>query len=152
MRVHSSTDYALRALIELAGAGNQLLSAEMIAHRQGIRPRFLQAILADLHKAGVVDGVRGHGGGWRMSRDASAITVTEVMCATNGPPVNVYGSAPEEIAYNSTAAALQSVWIAARSSLHDVFDNVTIRDLADGTLPEQVLTRVESEQAWHAAD
>lgn len=90
MRVHNSTDYALRALIELAVHGNQMLSAETIGRRQGIPPRFLQAILADLHKAGVVDGVRGHGGGWRMSRDPSTVTVTEVMRATNGPLVNVH--------------------------------------------------------------
>lgn len=152
MRVHSSTDYALRALIELAVHGNLVLSAETIGRRQGIPPHFLQAILADLHKAGVVDGVRGHGGGWRMSRDPSTVTVTEVMRATNGPLVNVQGSPPEEITYNHTTAALQRVWIAARSSLQDVFDNVTIQDLAHGTLPDQVRTGVRREEVWHADD
>jgi len=152
MRVHSSTDYALRALIELVAPGNQVLSAETIGRRQNIPPRFLQAILADLHKAGLVDGVRGHGGGWRLSRDPSTITVTEVVRATNGPLVNVSGSPPEEGAYNPTTTALQSVWIAARSSLQDVFDTVTIRDLADDTLPEHVRTRVRREEARHAAD
>lgn len=44
-------------------------------------------------------------------------------------------------AYNATAAPLQLMWIAARSSLRDVFDNVTIRDLAEGSLPEPVRTR-----------
>jgi len=150
MRVHSSADYALRALIELVAEGDRVLSAETIGRRQNIPPRFLQAILADLHKAGVVDGVRGHGGGWRLRRDPASITVTEVLRATNGPLVNVYGSPPEEVTYNSTAAALQAVWIAARISLQDLFDNVTIRDLADDTLPLQVRARVRQEEAEHA--
>jgi hypothetical protein len=47
-----------------------------------------------------------------------------------------------------TVRVLQHVWIAAQRSLRDVFEVVSIRQLADGTLPEAVTTRTVDEDAW----
>jgi Rrf2 family protein len=149
MRVSAKADYALRALIELAGTGDGApVSAEELGKRQEIPHGFLQAILADLRRAGVVMSQRGQSGGWRMARDASTVTVADVIRAVDGPLVSVYGLRPEAVSYNESASVLQHVWIAARSSLRDVFEAVTIRALADGTLPRAVMARTQSEDAW----
>ena len=54
------------------------------------------------------------------------------------------------MAYNETAKALQLVWIAARSSLRDVCEQVTLRSLAEGRLPDDVAVRTRDEEAWQA--
>ena len=149
MRVSAKSDYALRALIELASrTDGSPVSAEEIGRLQDIPHGFLQAILADLRRAGVVMSQRGQSGGWRMARDAETVTVADVIRAVDGPLVSVYGLRPEAVSYNQSADVLQHVWIAARTSLREVFEQVSIRALADGTLPRAVTSRTQSEDAW----
>jgi Rrf2 family protein len=150
MRVSTKSDYALRALIELATRANTgTMSAEEIGRRQDIPRGFLQAILADLRRAGVVVSLRGQSGGWRLARDPEAVTVADVIRAVDGPLVSVYGLRPEAVtSYNETAQVLQPVWIAARSALREVFEAVTLRHLANKSLPEAVQKRTLDEEAW----
>jgi Rrf2 family protein len=149
MRVSAKSDYALRALIELAGRADGIaVSAEELGRLQDIPHGFLQAILADLRRAGVVISQRGQSGGWRMARDAGTVTVADVIRAVDGPLVSVYGLRPESVEYNESAEVLQLVWIAARSSLREVFEQVSIRSLADRKLPKQVVARTKDEDAW----
>ena len=149
MRVSAKTDYALRALIELAvRPGGSPVSAEEIGRTQEIPHGFLQAILADLRRAGVVLSQRGQSGGWRLAREATDVTVADVIRAVDGPLVSVHGERPESVSYNASAAALQHVWIAARSSLREVCEAVSIQDLADGRLPSLVEARTHDEDAW----
>ena len=149
MRVSAKSDYALRALIELAAREDgSPVSAEELGKRQEIPHGFLQAILADLRRAGVVMSQRGQSGGWRMARPADSVTVADVIRAVDGPLVSVYGLRPEAVSYNESAEVLQHVWIAARSSLRDVFETVSIQALADRKLPDAVTARTQSEDAW----
>ena len=149
MRVSAKSDYALRALIELAvRSDGAAVSAEEIGRLQDIPHGFLQAILADLRRAGVVVSQRGQSGGWRLARDADKVTVADVIRAVDGPLVSVYGLRPEAVSYNESAEVLQLVWIAARSSLREVFENVSIRALTTGRLPKRVVARTKDEDAW----
>jgi Rrf2 family protein len=149
MRVSAKSDYALRALIELAArADGSPVSAEELGRLQDIPHGFLQAILADLRRAGVVISQRGQSGGWRLARDPGAVTVADVIRAVDGPLVSVYGLRPEAVTYNTSAEVLQHVWIAARSSLREVFEEVSLAALARQQLPESVLSRTKDEDAW----
>jgi Rrf2 family protein len=151
VRVSAKSDYALRALIELAcREDGSPVSAEELGRLQEIPHGFLQAILADLRRADVVMSQRGQAGGWRMARDPADVSVADVIRAVDGPLVSVYGLRPEAVSYNESADVLQHVWIAARSSLRDVFEQVSIRALADGRLPAAVTSRTRSEDAWHS--
>jgi Rrf2 family protein len=149
MRVSAKSDYALRALIEMASrVDGRPVSAEELGRLQEIPHGFLQAILADLRRAGIVMSQRGQSGGWRMGRATEDISVADVIRAVDGPLVSVYGLRPEAVSYNATAEVLQHVWIAARHSLRDVFEHVSIQQLADGKLPKAVTTRTADEDAW----
>ena len=64
--------------------------------------------------------------------------MADVIRAVDGPLVSVYGLRPEAVSYNERADALQRVWIAARHSLRDVFEQVSVADLVAGTLPHGV--------------
>jgi Rrf2 family protein len=149
MRVSAKSDYALRALIEIAVRDDGgPVSAEELGNAQDIPHGFLQAILADMRRAGIVVSQRGQSGGWRFARDPDTITVADVIRAVDGPLVSVYGLRPESVSYSGSAEVLQHVWIAARSSLRDVFEKVTIAALAAQRLPREVTTRTTKEDAW----
>ena len=124
------------------------VSAEELGKQQEIPHGFLQAILADLRRAGIVMSQRGQSGGWRMGRPAEDVSVADVIRAVDGPLVSVYGLRPEAVEYNETASVLQHVWIAARRSLRDVFEQVSIQQLADAKLPKAVTSRTGDEDAW----
>lgn len=151
MRVSAKSDYALRALIEIAlrdGGDGGPVSAEALGKAQDIPHGFLQAILGDLRKADVLVSVRGKAGGWRFARSPEQVSVADVIRAVDGPLVSVYGLRPEAVDYNESAEELQHVWIAARRSLRDVFERVTIRHLADRALPPEVAALTDDEDAW----
>ncbi|MBA2456252.1 MAG: Rrf2 family transcriptional regulator [Nocardioidaceae bacterium] len=149
MRVSAKSDYALRALIEIAGrTDGSPVSAEEIGRLQAIPHGFLQAILADLRRASVVVSQRGQSGGWRLARPAADVSIADVIRAVDGPLVSVYGLRPESVSYNDAAMVLQHVWIAARSSLRDVFEGVSIQHLSDGKLPRPVAAMTRDEDAW----
>lgn len=149
MRVTAKSDYALRALIEIARRDDGApVSAEELGRLQDIPHGFLQAILADLRRSGVVIAQRGQSGGWRLNKDAADISVADVIRAVDGPLVSVYGLRPEAVNYNEVAGVLQHVWIAGRSSLRDVFEAVSVKALAEGKLPKAVTSRTADDDAW----
>lgn len=149
MRVSAKADYALRALIEIATrADEKAVSAEELGKLQDIPHGFLQAILADLRKAGIVISQRGQSGGWRLAREASTVSVADVIRAVDGPLVSVYGLRPEGVSYNERADVLQHVWVAARDALREVFEQVSIEQLATRELPATVTERTAHDDAW----
>jgi Rrf2 family iron-sulfur cluster assembly transcriptional regulator len=78
-------DYAVRAMLALARAdGTGLLSARRIAEAMDIPVRFLPQVLADLGRAGLVEAAPGRAGGYRLARDAAAISLLEVIEAVEG--------------------------------------------------------------------
>jgi Rrf2 family protein len=149
VRVSAKADYALRALIEIAQRSDGLpVSAEELGRLQEIPHGFLQAILADMRRAGIVVSQRGQSGGWRLARSAADVSVADVIRAVDGPLVSVYGLRPEAVSYNASAEVLQRVWIAARSSLREVFENVTLDGLAARSLPPEVERLTLDDDAW----
>jgi Rrf2 family protein len=148
VRISARADYAVRAAVVLARAEGGPTKGEAISREQSIPLKFLENILADLRHAGLVRSQRGAEGGYWLNRPAAEVSVADVIRAVDGPLVSVYGLRPEAVSYNESADVLQHVWIAARTSLRDVFERVSIRALADGELPDAVTSRTGSEDAW----
>lgn len=148
MHLSAKADYAVRAAVQLAGAPDRPVKGDLIAQAQDIPFAFLGSILRDLREAGIVRSQRGAEGGYWLARPAREISLADVIRAVDGPLVSVYGLRPEAVSYNERADALQRVWIAARHSLRDVFEQVTVADLAAGTLPAAVARLTEDEDAW----
>ena len=77
--------YALRVMIDLAEHTDEgYIPLQTIAKRQGISEKYLESILAVLSKAGLLDAVRGKGGGYRLSKPAKEYTAFEVLSLTEG--------------------------------------------------------------------
>jgi Rrf2 family protein len=149
MRISAKVDYAVRAAIELAVAGeDHLTKADAIAREQDIPPKFLENILSDLRQGGLVRSQRGSDGGYRLARPADEITLADIIRVVEGPMASVRGGRPEDVEYAGHAEPLRRVWIAVRSALRQVAEHVTLADLASGRLAPDVeaLTRVQD--AW----
>lgn len=77
-------DYAVRAMIALARDGDGLVSARAIAEAMAIPPRFLPQVMADLVRAGLVEGVTGRSGGYRLSVSAADTSLLRIVEAVEG--------------------------------------------------------------------
>ena len=149
MRISAKADYAVRAGVELAAAGDEKpVKAERIATAQDIPLNFLENILAELRHAGIVRSQRGAEGGFRLARPADQVTVADVMRAVEGPLASVRGGPPEETSYGGAATALPRVWIAVRANLRGVVERVTLADVAKGKLPATIDRLAEDPEAW----
>ena len=149
MTVHipATADYGVRALLALTAAGVPQ-TAETLAAEQDLPARFLGAIMNDLRRAGLVISQRGPDGGYRLARDPSQITIADVIRALVGPLAEVRGQRPEDTTYEGAAEHLQEVWVAVRAALRRVLDNVTLADVAAGTVPAEIDALMEDPDAW----
>ncbi|MBC2901510.1 RrF2 family transcriptional regulator [Streptomyces cupreus] len=149
MRISARADYAVRAVLELAVRHDDgPVKAEAIATVQDIPHKFLEGILGDLRRAGLVGSRRGGNGGYRLARDASAITVADVIRAVDGPIVSVRGVRPTGLSYAGSAEPLLPLWIALRANVRRILEGVTIADIAGGALPESVQLLAAEPAAW----
>ena len=148
MRISARADYAVRAAVELAAAGDGPTKGDAIARAQSIPLKFLENILGDLRHAGIVRSQRGADGGYWLARPADRISVADVIRAVEGPLASVRGGPPEEVAYDGAAESLARVWIAVRASLRSVVERVTLADVAAGRLPARISKLAEDPEAW----
>lgn len=151
MQVSARTDYALRAAAELARAsvdGVGPVKGERISEAQGIPKKFMENILHDLKRSGLVRTQRGASGGYWLALPADQIAVADVIRAVEGPLANVRGEWPEAVEYEGAAEHLREVWIAVRANLRAVLESVTLADIVDGTLPEPVTELTRNPEAW----
>jgi Rrf2 family protein len=148
MRVSAKADYAVRAAIELAAAGEGPVKGDRIAQAQGIPLRFLENILGEMRHARLVQSQRGQEGGYWLARPAAEITIAEVIRAVEGPLASVRSERPEALEYAGTAEPLRSVWVALRANIREVLESVTLADIVRGELPARVTALTEQPEVW----
>jgi Rrf2 family protein len=137
MRITAKVDYAVRALCELAARSGDVrpVKGEVLAQAQEIPQSFLENILAECKRGGLLITQRGQEGGYRFARPPGQISVADVIRVVEGPLADVRGERPETLAYTGAATVLTEVWLATRANLRAVLEHVTIADIAAGELP-----------------
>jgi Rrf2 family protein len=148
MHVTARSDYAVRAMLHLADAWPQQVSAEAIAVAHALPHKFLESVLTTLRRHELVRSQRGNTGGFALARDPELITVGEVMRAIDGPLVGVRGQRPNDLVYDGCAEHLTEVWVAARAALREVLDHVTLRQIQTGQLPSHITDLALQPGAW----
>lgn len=148
VHISAKVDYAIRALVELAVSPVPLVRTEYLAEAQNIPASFLERILSELRRAGIVASQRGAHGGYRLARPAADISIADVFRAVDGPLAEVRGDRPEASNYTGPAQCLRDVWVAVRASLRGVLEEVSIAQVATGDLPPAVLDLTSAPEAW----
>src|SRR5665213_743038 len=149
MRTTAKADYAVRAAVELAAVGTgDPVKAEQIAEAQSIPLNFLENILAELRRAGIVESRRGAAGGYLLARAPEEISLADVIRAVEGPLANVRGVSPDQLDYQGSAEKLRDVWVALRAGVRAVLERVTLADVAKGELPPHIAELTQDADAW----
>ncbi|MFK3979585.1 RrF2 family transcriptional regulator [Micromonospora sp. NPDC050397] len=152
MYVSARSDYAIRAMLAIAagghahpahlggdpvaataggaaGGGGEWVKAAVLATVQDIPLSFLQGILHDLRRAGLLLSQRGLDGGYSLARPAAEISVGDVLRALSGTLTTVRGLPTEAADYHGVASELGNVWLAVHSAIEAVVDRTTLADL-----------------------
>ncbi|GAA4561496.1 Rrf2 family transcriptional regulator [Micromonospora coerulea] len=148
MQISARGDYAVRAALSLATAYPALLSTQAIAAEQDMPRKFLEAVLADLRRAGIVRAQRGAEGGYTLARPPRDITIGQILRAVDGPLAGVRGLRPEETHYAGAAENLPRLWVAVRAAVRQVVDEVSLAEMASGKLPGHVRKLIARPDAW----
>lgn len=152
MRISAKADYAVRACLELAvrspsrSAGPT--KGEVLGEAQQIPTKYLENILSELRRGGIVGSQRGADGGYWLARRPGDVSVADVIRAVEGPLADVHGEAPEQLEYEGPAKPLEKVWVATRASLRSVLETVSLDDLASDRLPAPVEALLADPDAW----
>ncbi|MEU8661022.1 RrF2 family transcriptional regulator [Actinoplanes philippinensis] len=130
MYVSARTDYAVRAMLAVTAEHPRLVKAAGLAAVQDIPLSFLQGILLDLRRAGLLHSHRGVDGGYALARPAGEITVGDVVRAVGGALTTVRGLPTSTATYHGAATALHDVWIAVEAAIEGVVDHKTLAELS----------------------
>lgn len=131
MKISTKGRYAIRVMIDLAEHNTQEFIPLMdIAKRQEISEKYLEAIVVLLSKAGLVQSLRGKGGGYRLNKNPNEYTVAQILRITEGdfaPVACLEGdiNTCERIADCKTL----KMWSGFQKVVEDYFDGITIEDL-----------------------
>ena len=148
VEISAKTDYAVRALLEPGRHAPDLVKVDVVVGEQKLPRKFVEAILGELRRAGLVRSQRGAEGGYALARPASEITLGAVIRAVDGPLAEVRGLRPNETTYAGVAEHLPEVWVAVRASLRRVLDETTLAQVLTGKLPAHVRRMVDAPDAW----
>ena len=133
MKVSTRAHYGLRAMTELARVhGNGLLSLAEISRTEGLPLAYLEQLIGELRRAGLVEGVRGLHGGYRLTRPPEQITVGEIYRVLEGQiaPVECTAEGYAAGSCEREAGCLsRSVWARVQASILAVLDATTLGDL-----------------------
>ncbi|HEY8458608.1 MAG TPA: Rrf2 family transcriptional regulator [Actinopolymorphaceae bacterium] len=147
MQISARAEYAVRAMLALAASGD-MMTAQALAADQDLPHKFLEAILSDLRRAGLVRSHRGAIGGYRLAAPADQVTVGDIIRAVDGPLAGVRGMRPEEATYEGVTEHLQTVWVATRAAIRQVLDETSLESIVSGRLPSHIRELAASPGAW----
>lgn len=134
IRITTRGRYALRGMVDLAlHAGREPVARQAIAERQGISADYVAQLFRQLQDAGLVEGVKGPGGGYRLARDADRVRAREIVEAVEGPIALVDCVDPQS---HSSCNRLERcvthlLWKRLSEAMREFLDSVTLQDLCD---------------------
>ena len=136
MMISTKGRYALRVMLDLAGqAQEEYISLKAISDRQEISMKYLEAIVASLTKAGMLESQRGKSGGYRLNKPASQYPVGAILRAAEGELVAA-GCLEESKGGCDKAQECLSrpLWRKLDQIVGDYLDSITLEDLLENKL------------------
>ena len=137
MLISTRGRYALRVLLDLAEhKGDGYIPMKAVAERQGLSLNYSQAIMPVLSKNGLIEGVHGKGGGYRLSKPLSEYRVGDILRLTEGnlAPVTCLECDAKPCVRADTCPTLP-MWTKFHKMVNDYFDGITLENLIKNKLP-----------------
>ena len=137
MRLSTRGRYALRAMVDLALHADEgpVLRSD-IAKRQEVSAHYIEQLFVKLRRAGLIDSVKGPGGGYTLARSADQIRAGDIIRTVEGPIALVRCVAPQQEpgCHRAESCVTHLLWKRLSDKVAGVLDSVTLRDLCDQAL------------------
>ena len=133
MKISTRGRYALRVMIDLAeNSQNGYIPMKEVAERQELSLKYIERIMPSLVKEGLVEGIHGKGGGYRLVKTPEEYTVGDILRISEGDlaPVSCLGSNAEPCGRSEICKTLP-MWKKLYVMVNDFFDSITLKDLLD---------------------
>ncbi len=131
MMISTKSNYALRVMIDLAEHDEgSYVAMKTIADRQEISLKYLEKILPCLVKEGLIEGVHGKGGGYKLTKKPSEYKISDILSITEGDLAPVRCLEPGASHCTKTAdCRTLPLWSELNKLVYNYLDSVTIADL-----------------------
>ncbi len=142
MLVSTKGRYALRVMLELAGhTTDEYMRLDEIAAAQDISEKYLESIVSILVKAKIIEGLRGRGGGYRLTRNPHDYSVGEILRLTEGSlaPVSCLDCKTDECD-RADKCQTRPMWRELDNMICNYLDSVKISDLMNSSLESDSAT------------
>ncbi len=143
MKLSSRTQYAIKAMLELANSPKSSISLNSLSTTQNISLSYLEQIFAALRKNQLVNSVRGPGGGYLIAKPLEAITIADIVVAID-PQLTKCAQ------YQADGNMSKAMWNSLSTKIYGYLDGITLAQLQE----EQDMLQQEaaaSSSASHAA-
>jgi len=140
MKLSSRTQYAIKAMLELANSPKSSISLNSLSTTQNISLSYLEQIFAALRKNQLVNSVRGPGGGYLIAKPLETITVADIVVAID-PQLSKCAE------YQADSNVSKAMWNSLSTKIYGYLDGITLAQLQE----EQDLLQQEAAQATDAS-
>jgi Rrf2 family protein len=135
MKLSTKSTYGLRAMLNVAvNDGKEAVSSADIAKREGISIAYLEQLLKRLRRNGLIESIRGPKGGYVLSKNASEITVADIVRTLEGSiyPVDCATRGTDgDSCKRGKSCVPKLVWHKLAKAINDCLESVTLEDLCD---------------------
>lgn len=130
MMISTKGRYALRVMLDLAQQpAGEYISLKSISQRQAVSMKYMEAIVATLNKAGMVESLRGKKGGYRLTRKPREYTVGEILKLTEGSLAPVTCLDCENPCQRAESCITRPMWLELDKLIDDYLESKTLADL-----------------------
>ena len=130
MKLSSKARYAIEAMLELAVSPRRPVTLASISQHQGISQSYLEQLFMHLRKSGLIQGARGPGGGYRLGRDAAAITVADVVVAVD-EHANPSNAGEARASQRGEGGPARELWDDLSHRIFDFLGSITLAQLVE---------------------
>lgn len=142
MKLSSKARYAIEAMLELAVNPRRPVTLASISVHQGISQSYMEQLFMHLRKAGLIQGARGPGGGYRLGRDASDITVADVVVAVDDRA----GPEHDSEARRGEGGPARVLWDDLSRQIFDFLGNITLAQIVENSEASEEVRHSSHEQ------
>lgn len=141
MKISTRGEYGMRAMVALARHyGDGPIALSIVAQESSVPAAYLEQLLGQLRRAGLVMTTRGAHGGYALAREPNSMRVGEVYRVLEGPvaPMECVSEIePEELCPLLDGCATRVVWLKVRDNIVEALDSTTLGDLIEQSRPRR---------------
>ncbi len=135
MKLSTRGRYAVRAMVDIAlNYSKEPVVLSGVARRQEISAQYLEHLTRPLKVAGLVRSVRGANGGFVLAKPPSMIKISDIIRAVEGSTALVDCVDDPTQCQRASSCLTRGIWVKATEVVDQVFDSITLQDLASGNM------------------